>query len=294
MHKCSALMDAAIRLCHDPAFALHFGASVKTEDLSVVLSLVGAAPTIQEAAVRMNRHRSLVLDDGLPSGKPPVKFVTSSEGVWVQFDFGAFHADSHWIEASMAWVVCETRRMLDTHHGALRFLKAVQFTFDEPNYRAEYNRVFGVPVMFGAEHNALLVTRDFPYLSMPPSNPEVSRILREHVDKLEDRLKASRTTRMRVETVLLSYLRESDAAIKTVSTKLGISRQTLARRLAEEHTTFEKVKDQLRHELAVQYLAEKKLSVSETTYLLGFSDPAAFSRAFKRWTGASPRNSRNK
>ncbi len=53
--------------------------------------------------------------------------------------------------------------------------------------------------------------------------------------------------------------------------------------------TFEKLLDELRYKLALHYLNGKKVSVSETAYLVGFSDSSAFSRAFKRWTGTSPR-----
>ena len=77
-----------------------------------------------------------------------------------------------------------------------------------------------------------------------------------------------------------------------VASKLGLSRQTLFRKLKAEGVTFEKVLDELRHRLAVSYLSGRKVSVNETAYLVGFSDPAAFSRAFKRWTGASPRTAR--
>ena len=79
-----------------------------------------------------------------------------------------------------------------------------------------------------------------------------------------------------------------------IARKLGLSRQTLFRRLKAEGVTFEKVLDELRHNMAVHYLSEKKASVNETAYLVGFSDPAAFSRAFKRWTGSSPRMMRLK
>jgi AraC-like DNA-binding protein len=71
-----------------------------------------------------------------------------------------------------------------------------------------------------------------------------------------------------------------------------MSRQTLYRRLKEEGCTFEQVLDDLRHRLALDYLTARKASVNETAYLVGFSDPAAFSRAFKRWTGKSPREMR--
>jgi AraC-like DNA-binding protein len=66
----------------------------------------------------------------------------------------------------------------------------------------------------------------------------------------------------------------------------------LYRRLKAEGVTFEKVLDALRHQLALHYLSGQKVSVNETAYLVGFSDPAAFSRAFKRWTGMRPREMR--
>lgn len=74
-----------------------------------------------------------------------------------------------------------------------------------------------------------------------------------------------------------------------IAGKPGLSRQTLFRKLKAEGVTFEKVLDELRHRLALYYLSGQKVSVNETAYLVGFSDPAAFSRAFKRWTGCSPR-----
>ncbi len=73
------------------------------------------------------------------------------------------------------------------------------------------------------------------------------------------------------------------------ATKLNLSRQTLYRRLKAEGVSFEQVVDDLRRDMAKAYLGSEKLSVNETAYLLGFSDRSAFSRAFKRWTGASPR-----
>jgi AraC-like DNA-binding protein len=73
-----------------------------------------------------------------------------------------------------------------------------------------------------------------------------------------------------------------------VADSMKISRQTLYRALKYEGVTFEQVLDQLRHRLALEYLRGKKTTVNETAYLVGFSDPASFSRAFKRWTGKSP------
>jgi AraC-like DNA-binding protein len=84
-------------------------------------------------------------------------------------------------------------------------------------------------------------------------------------------------------------LHTGDASRDAIAEKMGLSRQTLFRTLKAEGTTFEKVLDELRHKMALNYLSGKKVSVNETAYLVGFSEPAAFSRAFKRWTGSSPR-----
>ena len=70
---------------------------------------------------------------------------------------------------------------------------------------------------------------------------------------------------------------------------MGLSHDTLYRKLKEEGVTYEKLLDELRHKMALHYLNGKKVSVNETAYLVGFSDASAFSRAFRRWTGASPR-----
>jgi AraC-like DNA-binding protein len=82
------------------------------------------------------------------------------------------------------------------------------------------------------------------------------------------------------------------ASMDIIAGKLGVSRQTLFRKLKAEGVTFERVLDELRYRMAADYLGARKVSVNETAYLVGFSEPAAFSRAFKRWSGSSPRELR--
>ena len=94
--------------------------------------------------------------------------------------------------------------------------------------------------------------------------------------------------RREVERHLEPLLATGAIRIETVARALGLSRQTLYRRLKAEGVTFEEVLDGLRRRLALRFLREEGMAVKEAAWRLGFSDPAAFSRAFKRWTGASP------
>jgi AraC-like DNA-binding protein len=73
-----------------------------------------------------------------------------------------------------------------------------------------------------------------------------------------------------------------------VSSRLGVPARTLQRRLRSEGTTFAKKTDEVRRQLAERYLADRRTSVAEVAFLLGFSDVSAFHRAFVRWTGQTP------
>ena len=95
--------------------------------------------------------------------------------------------------------------------------------------------------------------------------------------------------RREVEKRIEALLERGEATIDRVAGEMGLSRQTLYRRLRNEGATFEELLDKLRHRLALRYLRQDRMTVKAASYRLGFSDPAAFSRAFKRWTGYPPR-----
>jgi AraC-like DNA-binding protein len=145
------------------------------------------------------------------------------------------------------------------------------------------------PVAFNAPRNAYLADRR--YLDHPIAlHPRyVFGVLSARAQALMDELQRATTMAGRVEALLLPALHTGQANVDAVARALATSRQTLYRRLKSEGTTFEGVLEGLRHKMALHYLQGKKVSVNETAYLVGFSDPAAFSRAFKRWTGRSPR-----
>jgi AraC-like DNA-binding protein len=100
-----------------------------------------------------------------------------------------------------------------------------------------------------------------------------------------------------VENAIAPLLPHTEAQAKAVAKRLGLSERTFARRLAAVGLSFGEILDELRRDLAVRYLEEPNLQISQIAWLLGFRQQSAFSHACRRWTGKSPsehRRSRNR
>ncbi|HEX8172907.1 MAG TPA: AraC family transcriptional regulator ligand-binding domain-containing protein [Thermoanaerobaculia bacterium] len=281
----AALMRAAQELCGDPAVALHLGDSPYA-DSAIGCMIGGFAESGAEGFALWNRYSRLNVDVDAEDGGERFALTRDGGQLWIVDRRAGANAFPELSELTFSCLVATARR----HMGEQHFVRAVHFTHAAPSYRDEYERVFRIPVVFGSERNAMLLGDDSWLTERPPT---ASRVVLDFVsaraDELLDALESNRSTAGRVESALAPMLQTREVTMDAIARTLGLSRQTLFRRLRAEGTTFERVLDTLRHKLALHYLGDRKISVTETAYLVGFSDRAAFSRAFKRWTGCSPR-----
>jgi len=93
---------------------------------------------------------------------------------------------------------------------------------------------------------------------------------------------------------IINLVKPQFPTIDQVAANLNLSVRTLQRRLKEEGLTYKTVLDELRKQFALDYIKNKALSIKEIAYLLDYAEPSSFIRSFKRWTGVSPNNYRNK
>lgn len=277
------LMRAARTLTGEPALALHFGEQVDASAFSIVGLLVQASETVGHALAQLNRFVSLIIEVEGESPGERFHLVRDGNALWLEDRRLNPNDFPELTEAAFARIVCGAHRL-----GAMPFATAVEVTHAEPAYRAEYARIFQAPVRFAAPRNALRINE--PMLALPVAQVPryVFGIFSDRAQALLESLRQPQTTRGRVEGLLMPILHTGEVSMDGAARALGMSRQTLFRKLKSEGVTFERVLDDLRQRLAVHYLESRKVSVNETAYLVGFSDPAAFSRAFKRWTGQSP------
>ena len=281
-----ALMRAGKTLCRDPALGLHFGEAVDFSELSIVGLIGEAAETPAEAFVQVNRYARLIVE--IDTGDSDRFALERRDGqIWLIDNRKNPNDFPELTEGGFA------RGVSGMHHfDPVLTLTAVHVTHPDPGYRSEYERIFRAPVHFASSVNALVMDEAWLNRTIRTQPRYVFGILTRHADTLIARLDDAKTMRGQVEAVLLPVLHTGASGVEAVSARLGIGRHTLFRRLKAEGTTFEKVLDELRRRLALEYLRGQKVSVNETAYLVGFSEPAAFSRAFKRWTGMSPGEAR--
>lgn len=151
-----------------------------------------------------------------------------------------------------------------------------------------YVSKLGCPVQFDAAHTAVVLAPGAHRLVVPPRYPGLRVVIEREAERLLAAAKQRKDPLASCRRELSSLIGPGTPTLDQLAERLGTSRRKLQRLLAEHDTRFPTLVDEVRCALAEQHLRSKQVNVAEIGYLLGFSEPSAFSRAFKRWTGRTP------
>jgi AraC-like DNA-binding protein len=169
-----------------------------------------------------------------------------------------------------------------------------QFSYAQPQDVSALEDTFGRNLTFGKQYSSLFfksAALDFPLLKQDyHGGPDQGHPFRDFFagDDPADQLLAS------LKQSIIQYLPEGGATIDKLASKLNISRRTLQRRLSDRDTNFLNVLQEVRSKVALRYLGDGRLGITEIAFLLGYADQGSFSSAFKSWHGVSPRDYRRK
>jgi AraC-like DNA-binding protein len=275
------LVAGAVR---DPFLGFHLALSDDLRWLGLLYYIVASSDTFGDALRRGARYTSAV-NEGLS-----LRYEEGND-LRMVFDYVgvARHVDRHQIEFCFAGLVRVSRQLTDRELVPSR----VSFTHHRAEDTSELSAFFGREVEFDGAADQLTFDaslRDLPILS---ADSYLNEILVAYAEEALARHASGRSSfQADVENAVVPLLPHGKARAAEVAKKLGVSRRTFARRLASEGLSFSDVLEGLRADLARQYLADEHLSISQVAWLLGYREISAFTHAFKRWTGMTPREAR--
>ena len=275
------LWRAALRASGDPALALHIAGRSHPAMYGLVGHLAVISRSVGEALGHLCRFQRLLSDDGFwamerSRGRLVLRFdmeVPPDADVWRQG-----------VELSLANAV-----------GALRFLtgqplcpQSASFTYRDPGYRAAYAEVFGCPVRFLAKTNSLEFAPEVAALPVRSANPSLAAAAQREAEAALGALDAGKPTQAAAGRALVAMLPAGAVSLRAVAQTLGMSTRTLERRLQTDGTSFRRLLDGVRLELAQAWLREGNMGIEAIAFRLGFSDLTGFNRAFRKLAGCTP------
>jgi len=247
--------------------------------LRVLALAVCSAPTLRDALDRAEQFMPVFPGIPLISVSIAASETTVSVGLHDFDGANSLVVDSMLAVAhrAMNWA---TRRRLQ--------LLRVTVPYQRPFGEIDHDILFGAPVRFGASGASLTFANSDLTLPLVRRQEEIEEFLADVPTVLVSEIDFYTTHTQRVRGIILRCLGERACTADEIAACFGISRQTLRRRLREEGTSVTAIRDDVLRTAALESLSQGGETVAALAARLGFSEPSAFTRAFRRWTGASP------
>ena len=268
-----ALVSRAQQEHFTPNLALEFARLTPMGAYPLLDYLVLTSDTV-EAGVRQLAHYFRLV------GNPVViTLLEDGDPIRVELDAPAPFA----VEYVTSLMVLHLRNETDGRFAAA----GVSFQH-KPDDLTEFERALGCPVHSTASWNGVSVPVDSWRLPLRRRDPVLRRVLESQANDILARLPARTGLALEVQRALTARVAGGDTRIDAIARQLAMSGRTLQRRLAAEGVSYQELLEDARKEAAGRYISESLLAIGEIAYLVGYSEPAPFHRAFKRWYGMTP------
>jgi len=273
------LWHLALEFSDDPSLGLKLAQNPYNEEMGLVAHIFFNSPTFSAGLKQYQRYYSLV-NEGMH-----IEIETDDEAAYVKYicDEADVYCPAD-MEHTLAISVLRVKQNISASISLL----AVHFEHSAPEDITLYEKIFPCSIEFDRPHCALIFKKDYLNYKLPKRSAYLYKILTHHIEALLKKVRPESTFAIKVKSLVERQLAKDCIDAEHIAEKLYMSRHTLYRKLKLEQVSFHDLVDQVREEKAYALLDQKKHSLSEVAFLLGFSELSAFSRAFKRWTGQSP------
>ena len=273
----------AVKRVDDINFGLHFGKEIANSYFggNILFSMMTNSATVGNAMEIFCRYHTLMEDAILPIMKVGDDFAFL---LWESID-QHFEISRHISEAMLCAYVYIIRHIAENNSGLLE----VRFKHTRPKDIREHNEIFLVPLLFDQPKNELVIEKNTLSLPIFLADPKLLETIEHLAKNLLDRLYPTNIWTDRVVSLISKLLSGGEKTdITTIASNLAVSARNLQNRLKEEKTSYQMILDEVRKEVALNYLNQKDVTICDIALLLGFSEQSAFNHAFKRWSGLTP------
>ena len=277
-----AFLNAVAEAAGDDLLGLHLAMRCELRASGLFYYVLASSATMLDVCQRGARFSAMVNEGAVQ------KFVDGRLfGIAVHYAGVSRYQDRQQVEFWFAAVMRLMRQLTGVHVVAQR----MRLTHARMRGAREISSYFGCAVEYGASVDEILFARKLGPLPIVNADPFLNRLLVKLCEEaVANRSAGHGSIRTRVENAIAAALPHGTAHANTIAKELGLSQRTLARRLTQEGTTFSGLLNGMRRDLATRYLRDESLSISQIAWLLGYHDIGAFSHAFRRWTGMTPRD----
>jgi AraC-like DNA-binding protein len=276
----------AIDRTRDRIVGLHMTETYNPGTLDILGYVVLSCRTIGDVLDRLARYAPL-LNDGLRIEVVRETPIAYCRCTYVEsLDNYLLRSPDQAIDSVWAGLARELGRLTATPLTATE----VWFRHKSPGlpYVKDYTRIMKAPVKFGASEDRFIMPVSHLDERVLSANPVLLRAFEQHGDAMLANMEKQGSRSHQVAQVLAGRLRGAVPPLKEIAKELAMSDRNLQRALRNDGTSFQKLLDEVRRDLAVRHLANPATSAGQVGFLLGFSEPSAFHRAFRRWTGKAP------
>lgn len=276
-----SLYAYAERHLNSKTIGFELGQSIEADRWGTLGYIAFTAPTIKAALTCQRRYQSLVGNMGTP-------LQELSNGKLILKWLPAYPCSHNTVEEIITGWTALARRLSNKKIKPI----CIYFGHECQSEPALYEAFFDCEVRFGCDYHGIKIHQDTINQPFNRHDPEIHALLCRHADSLLNRL-AERRPVESVTKFITNQLPFGVPEIDDAAQNLHVSVRTLQRKLGEHDITFSGLVDSIRKELALSYLRNTNTKIVYITQMLGFSEQSAFQRAFKRWTGKTPRQYRN-
>lgn len=279
----SRLWETAVSRSGNPALAMIAGRVVGLTSFDVAGYAMLASPTLRAALERSVRYSRVV------SAAAAMRLTEQQDGyrLSVEFHVDARDMPRQRCEFALLSILSFCRWMTGRDLVPL----AIEFRHAAPPDLQPYRDAFRCPLRFGARSEGIVWAHADLALALPMASAERVELHDRHAEARIEQLEGARTT-ADARRLIVQDMPDGEPSRERIARAMGMSERTFQRRLQQEGTSFHRLLDDTRRELAERYLASESVSLAEVAYLLGFADQSSFSRASRRWFECPPRKAR--